>query len=94
MEHRKMESRDASPYIPRRGKQRNPRGGESSQVVDPTLVLHFDEAYNPTEQHYQPKEEDLFYHPEEDEAEEANVTARFLLDLFYYLFVCVNCAHM
>ena len=67
-----MESRDASPYIPRRGKQRNPRGGESSQVVDPTLVLHFDEAYNPTVQHYQPKEEDLFYHPEEDEVVEAN----------------------
>ena len=32
----------------------------------------------------------------EDEAKVAMafVTARFLLDLFYYLFMCVNCAHM
>ena len=81
----RRELREANPYIPKRGRRRNPGGAESShaaelQVVDLTHVLQFDEGYDPTEQHYQPQEEDSFYQPHEeeddDDGEEEEVEAK------------------
>jgi len=47
------ELRDANPYMPKKGRGRNPGAVESSQVaelqvIDLTLTLQFDEGYDPT----------------------------------------------
>jgi len=55
----KKERHEANPHISKRGRHRNPGGGESSQVaqsqlVDPTLVLVYDtrdKEYDLTDQH-------------------------------------------
>ena len=39
-------------------------------MVDPTPQYDYDYDYDVTEQHYHPKEEDLFYQPQEEEVDE------------------------